>query len=51
MTLPVLPLHDMSDRHQGLTRALAESYLAGKVIFLHWCRGWLLRQTDLHTSG
>jgi hypothetical protein len=27
MTLPVLPLRDMSDRHRGLTRALAESYL------------------------
>jgi hypothetical protein len=34
MTLPVLPLRDMSDRHRGLTRALAESYLEAARISL-----------------
>ena len=34
MTLPVLPLRDMSDRHRGLTRALAESYLEAARVSL-----------------
>ena len=34
MTLPVLPLRDMSDRHQGLTRALTESYLEAARVSL-----------------
>src|SRR5215471_8876420 len=34
MTLPVLPLRDMSNRHRGLTRALAESYLEAARVSL-----------------
>jgi hypothetical protein len=34
MTLPVLPLRDMSDRHRGLTRALADSYLEAARVSL-----------------
>jgi hypothetical protein len=34
MTLPVLPLRDMSDRHRGLTRALAESYVEAARVSL-----------------
>jgi hypothetical protein len=34
MTLPALPLHDMSERHRGLTRALAESYLEAARVSL-----------------
>jgi hypothetical protein len=34
MTLPVLPLRDMSDRHRGLTRALAASYLEAARVSL-----------------
>ena len=34
MTLPVLPLRDMSDRHRGLARALAASYLEAARVSL-----------------
>lgn len=34
MTLPYLPLHNMSDRHQGLTPAVAESYLEAARVTL-----------------
>lgn len=34
MILPVLPLQDLSSRHQGLTRALAESYLEAARVSL-----------------
>jgi len=34
MTLPYLPLHNMSDRHQGLTPSVAESYLEAARVTL-----------------
>jgi len=34
MTIPLLPLNDMANRHVGLTRALAESYLEAARVSL-----------------
>jgi hypothetical protein len=38
MTLPLLPIYNMADRHCGLTPALAESYLEAACVCLNHIR-------------